>query len=295
MKDEQTYQKGHMMLRSVIFFGFFLLTFQLLWTGNIQYYIAPKMVPFLYFFAAAMFGLGLMQLVRATSKEEQEELCNCGFFHQTSRSSWQAILFYALFIVPILTGIWFPDAVLDSSIAAKRGLQYATSPQTGSFAVVEEESDEEDLAMEDREEQMDESVDFYEEPDLAALKEELLNNDVIVVDDERYNDIMYILHKDLQTFIGKKIQLVGFVYKENDMDSKNFIIARFGITCCVADAYVYGIRSFSDQVQHLQEDNWVKVTGTISTIDLDDWTFPFVEVDELETIEQPDNPYIYGF
>lgn len=297
MKEHPSDERGHVLFRSIIYFGFFLLLFQLMMSGTIRYYIAPKMMPFMYFLLAALLILGIVQLVRSTSDKEEDLYCDCGFIHQQSKSIVQTIIVYALFVIPILTGLWFPTVVLDSSIVAKRGVNYGASPPITTDVVGtdvgEDESsvEEDDLLVQDRQALLADEMDNKR---LGTLKQELLDSDKIVIDDERYNDIMLIIHEDLEPFIGKEIELVGFVYKDDQTAENEFLIARFGITCCVADAFVYGIRSSSDAVAKLNEDDWVRATGTLSTYQLDDWTLPFIQITQLEQIDQPANPYIYN-
>lgn len=297
MKDHSSDERGHVLFRAIIYFGFFLLMFQLMLSGNITYYIAPKMMPFMYFLVAALLILGIIQLVRSTSDREEDLYCDCGFIHQRSKSILQTIIVYALFVIPILTGLWFPTVVLDSSIVAKRGVSYGASPPittevAGTDEIDGEEfNDEDELLVQDRQALL---ADEMENKRLGTLKQELQDSDKIVIDDERYNDIMLIIHEDLEPFIGKEVELVGFVYKDEQTAENEFLIARFGITCCVADAFVYGIRSSSEAVANLNEDDWIRAIGTLSSYQLDDWTLPFIQITDLEQIDQPANPYIYN-
>lgn len=297
MQDSQIDYRGHVLFRAIIYFGFFLLLFQLVLSGNITYYIAPKMLPFSYFLLAALLVLGIIQLVRSTSDNEEELYCDCGFSHHQTRNIFQTIAFYALFVVPILTGLWFPTVVLDSSIAAKRGLTYGTNaptPTTSTSVGIDVEEDSSLLNMDQLVSDAQEGI--YGELSanrIDELKQELLTSEKIVVDDERYNDIMLILHEDLDLFIDKEIELIGFVFKDYRTAKDEFIIARFGITCCVADAFVFGIRASSEGVEHLGDDDWVKATGVLTSYELEGWILPFIEIQDLEMIAEPENPYIY--
>ena len=67
MQEEQNYS-SHALFRAILLLGFFLLLFRLLVSGDIYYYIAPKMVPFSYFALVILLVLGLMQLWRSGSK-----------------------------------------------------------------------------------------------------------------------------------------------------------------------------------------------------------------------------------
>ena len=61
------------------------------------------------------------------------------------------------------------------------------------------------------------------------------------MNDELYVPMMNIIQENLPSMIGKTVTTKGFVYRENNFMQNQIIVARFGITCCVADASVYGI------------------------------------------------------
>lgn len=289
MKKERDYE-AHAMFRGVILLGFFLLVFNLLLTGDIHYYIAPKMMPFTYLALVILFILGVMQLWRSGSENHDELYCNCGFNHANTGSPLQTFFLYALFILPVLTGLWFPHTVLDSSIVANRGIQYGT----GLFAMPAEPtstpnpSSAEQNTGEEQNEGINELL-----AEMEATKTELLNSDKIIVDDERYTDILYFTNEFPHDFAGKEIEITGFVFKEPDFEENQFVVARFSITCCVADAVVLGLLATSENANDLGEDQWIRATGQLSTTIFDGIDLPYLHITDIEKIEQPEYPYVY--
>lgn len=304
MKKEQDYS-FHAMLRGIIFIGFFLLIFKLIMTGDIRHFIAPKMVPFSYFSLAVLFILGVMQVWRSGSENIEDLYCNCGFDHNQNGSFFQSFFIYTLFILPVVSGLLFPNTILDSSVVAKRGLNYGSGLSSEPSKA---ESDGPDAYMENLDKRIEEELNNTTEGDGQAgitegqimtsedqenLKAELLNSEKIIVDDDRYLAILDILHNHQQLFIGKEVEILGFVYKEPDFKENQLAIARFGMSCCVADALVYGIFSTMEKAQSVQEDEWVRVTGTLSTTHLQERELPYLQISQVEKVEQPENPYVY--
>lgn len=142
MDENQNQEWGvHAFLRGIILFGFTMLFLSLVISGNIVYYIAPKMMPFVYFALVTFFLLCVLQIIRSTPKGQQEEIeCGCGTMHQMTGSLWKNIAIYSIFIFPLLTGFMFPDKVLDSSVTAIRGVQLGS----GIYSKPEEESEKSD-------------------------------------------------------------------------------------------------------------------------------------------------------
>jgi putative membrane protein len=318
----------HIYIRGIILLGFTLLFFKLLVTGDITNFIAPRMMPFMYFAAGTLFVLGIVQIWRSGSKNKEELVCNCGFDHGESSTPIQSILIYSMFVLPVLTGFMFPDNILDSSIIDKRGFtsskQIVTErQQAGAFdGAASDESDtsraeaylkDPDAYLEEREKENNEPAidekladaplehpedfELQEPPEgyYDELKQEMLQMDTIVVDEDRYIPMMNIIDMSIDEFVGKKIEMVGFVYREADFTDDQFVVARFGLSCCVADASVYGTLSNMNGASELQNDEWVKVSGTLTTTQYSNWTLPYVQIESLEKVEQPDTPYIYEY
>ncbi|WP_120119243.1 hypothetical protein [Bacillus terrae] len=53
--------------------------------------------------------------------------------------------------------------------------------------------------------------------------------------------ILDIFYDQQHLFVGKEVEITGFVYKEPEFKENQLVIARFGISCCYADALVYCI------------------------------------------------------
>lgn len=117
--------------RAIILFGFALMILMLTVSGNIVYYIAPQMMPFIYFSISVFFLLGFVQLFR--NPEDNNDHCGCsgcGNDHSVSGRPWVKAVIYSIFIVPVLLGFSLPDEALDSSVAENRGIQYSSENVT---------------------------------------------------------------------------------------------------------------------------------------------------------------------
>lgn len=305
----------HSYIRGIILFGFAMLILGFIITGNIRYYIAPKMMPFIYFDVAAFIILGIIQILRSTAKgQEEEQNCDCGVDHSMSGSSLKKLLIYGVFIAPILMGFILPDRALDSSVAANRSVQYGsgllTKPVTPSGPSESSSTPRADQFLEDPEQYIagltDDEYDdiehytidefYYDEgfnEYYDELASELKRQDKIIVTEENYLDIMTVLDLYIDQFIGKDLEIVGFVYREPDFNEDQFVVARFSMTCCVADAAVYGTLIQAQEDIHLEDDTWLKVNGTLDKTEYHDFTIPYLHLRELQIVDEPDIPYVY--
>ncbi|ERN54497.1 TIGR03943 family putative permease subunit [Alkalihalophilus marmarensis] len=303
----------HAYIRGIILIGFALLILAFIITGNIRYYIAVNMMPFIYFATGVFLLLGVVQIIRSTSKGQEEELlCDCGTDHSMEGSPVTKLLIYSIFIAPIVLGFVLPDKVLDSTVAQNRGVQYGSGILTKPTAQVSEEGSQTSRAeaylndpdgyMENLESETSASdefstEEFYTEEGFNSyydeMAQELLAEERIVVTEENYLDIMTVLDLHLDRFVGKEIHIVGFVYREPDFDDNQLVVARFGMTCCVADASVYGTMIETTEATAFENDTWVNVVGTIDKTMYNDFHIPLIQLDTINEVPEPDTPYVF--
>lgn len=301
----------HAYIRGIILFGFALFILGLIITDNMKYYIAPRMMPFIYFSIVVFFLLGIIQIFRSTKKGQTEEEidCDCGLDHQVSGPSWVKVVVYSIFILPLLMGFIIPDQALNSSIAANRGIIYGSGmnlakPVDGSSVTPKADQFLNDpegylASLEENDDDIEhfQIEDFYDEEWFSEYYEELmadlLNESVIQVTDQNYLDIMTLLDLHLEKFIGKELEITGFVFREQDFEDNRLVVARFSMTCCTADAGVYGTLVESEEADLFENDMWIKVRGTIHKTEYHGYELPIVHLREVTVVAEPDSPYVY--
>jgi putative membrane protein len=286
------------------------------------------MMPYIYFALIVFILLGVVQIFRSLKQDKEDEyLCDCGANHSVEGSPIKSFLIYALFVLPLLTGFMFPDKVLDSAVAEKKGITYGSGIQMqqsdGQKNTDEKETTSEsntskaDQFLENPDEYMENleaetglsnsedqpSTDKSSEEqsylivDVSAFYEKLANQlkdeEKIIVTPENYLDIMSILDLYVNQFVGKQLELVGFVFRERDFSENQFVVARFAIQCCSADATVYGTLAEWSKAKKLETDSWVRVTGRIDRTEYGSQNIPLLQIEDVQQIEEPDEPYVY--
>ena len=97
------------------------------------------------------------------------------------------------------------------------------------------------------------------------------------------------------SFNGEPADVTGFVYREPGFGDDIFMVARFTLSCCVADASAIGVpATFSDDTElAIGDGEWVRVTGAFEAGDFRGAQTPILMVESIEVIEQPEHPYLY--
>ncbi|SMQ86782.1 TIGR03943 family protein [Bacillus sp. OV166] len=290
----------HHLIRGIILIGFMLLLLKLLLTNNISLLIAPKMIRFIYFTLFICLILGVLLIMRGTSGQNHSYHCDCDGDHNYPSSFGKSVFLYLLFIIPITTGFLFSNNVLGSSVAMNRTIKLGASSQPSKQNITLNNSPKlpsssntnKTNTSTNTQNVLDNQPEPLTQKDYDALKNKILKANIINIDDNQYVNIMNIIQDNLNVMIGKTVTTKGFVYREKEFMQNQIIVARFGITCCVADASVYGMMA-KGEVAALSKDKWVQVTGKIEQTQFNGETIPVIKIDQLSKIVAPQQPYVF--
>ncbi|WP_223588618.1 TIGR03943 family putative permease subunit [Neobacillus bataviensis] len=290
----------HYLIRGIILIGFMLLLFKLLLTNNISLLIAPKMIRFIYFTLFICLILGVLLIIRGTSGKDHSYQCDCDGDHTYPSSFVKSVFLYLLFIIPITTGFLFSNNVLGSSVAMNRTIKLGAASQPpqqnktlNTISKVQSSSNtNKSNTSTNTQSVLDNQPEPLTQKEYDALKNKILKANIINIDDSQYVNIMNIIQDNLNAMIGKTVTTKGFVYREKEFMQNQIIVARFGITCCVADASVYGMMA-KGEVAALPKDKWVQVTGKIEQTQFNGETIPVIKINQLSKIIAPQQPYVF--
>jgi putative membrane protein len=69
-------------------------------------------------------------------------------------------------------------------------------------------------------------------------------------------------------YVGERIVVNGFVYKEEGFEDNNLVVARLLVNCCVADSMLVGFFVQTEEALSYQKDTWVQVEGIVGFEDV---------------------------
>ncbi len=95
---------------------------------------------------------------------------------------------------------------------------------------------------------------------------------------------------DPASIVGDDVEVIGFVFHKEGDPADRFLVARFVVACCIADAQGFSLPVQWRAAQDLANDQWVRVLGRVSTAA--DGAL-IIQATEIEPVEAPSNPYIY--
>lgn len=326
MKDRKTITLFHHIVRTVLLLGLSVYIAYLVETDSLQLYIGVRIMPLVKSSALVVYALAVIQGFIAY-RSYKGSVIECDCCGNPPVSSWpKASFLYGVLALPLLLGFFLPDTVLGGSFANKKGmiLGAGTSPYTASgyspptatatdsadapvgssdtslegsaaSASTEEEGAANAAGPAESSESLDGLFQAEDEFDreLAELAKRIYVLPVINVKPEIYMEILSSVVVFKEQFIGKEIEITGFVYREPGLADNQLVIGRIAVQCCTADATPYGVLAEFDGASELKDDTWVKLKGTIGQTEYNGNAIIKIDVTESNLIQRPDNPYIY--
>ncbi|MCZ8522768.1 MULTISPECIES: TIGR03943 family putative permease subunit [Paenibacillus] len=306
----------HHVLKALILLGFAVYIAYLAKTDLILLYIAPRMVDYVKWSALVLYAVAAHQLLLAvrTFRSGTAADCGCGHDHAPSRSLFKNAVVYGLFCLPLGLGFLLPDASMGSSLAAKKGMNLSSAsvvkesrsgsegmgplasaqgtqppaPDGSRNASAPGDSPSGSAAAAETLFPADKFTEHY-----AKQAKELYRQEVITVREDLFMETLTTLDLYLDQFVGKKLQLTGFVYRQDEMSPKQFVVGRFSIQCCSADAAPFGVLAEYDRAAALETDSWVTVTGTIGKTEFGGMEIMRLQIDQVAKAQPAKTPYVY--
>jgi uncharacterized repeat protein (TIGR03943 family) len=98
---------------------------------------------------------------------------------------------------------------------------------------------------------------------------------------------------DPAAFAGQQADVLGFVYRDDRFADDQFMVARFAVFCCVADASPVGLIVHWPSAADLELDGWVQVKGHFGAGEFEGQALPILIAEEVLPAVQPAQPYVY--
>jgi len=270
------------LIKFMILLGFALFFLVTLLTGKAQLYVHPRIIPFIIFAIAAMIVISAFTF----------------FDIFKPHGNKINLVPYLFFIVPLLMAFSLPVKSMDSSSLPvgdiKLGQQsVSASPKNVTGGKLPDSSINNNSASPSNNNSNLSVLSGNDAKDPAAdLKPQ---GDTIIIDDSNFVKMTNEIFTHMDKYIGKKIQVIGFVYKDSRLKDNEFVPARFMMVCCTADMQPIGLLCRYTRASELKKDSWVKVTGTIKETEFDGQKIPLFLADSVVSAEKPNNNYVYPY
>ncbi len=276
-------------LRSVILLGFALFFYLIIQTDKVQLYVNPRIVPYVKFGIVAMVMISLFSIRDLFKPKRKANLAP-----------------YLFFLIPLLMAFALPPKAMDSTSMAfgdvnitqqqSSNADYLTpddiaESSTGDTA---QRSDDSSATGVDTQSSSN-SLDSIQADPGQTESRLIMQGDTIVIGDNDFIQWLQEIYDNMGKYDGKKIQVVGFVFKSKELKENEFAPTRFMMACCTADLQPVGFLCRYDKASELKQDTWLKITGTIKVVDYKGEKTPVIIAEKVASVNKPKNEYVYPY
>lgn len=251
-------------LQAIVLAGMSFFLFQRFLSGKLYYYINQRFFLLVIFAAFFLFILAQASLsflfkdLREDDMESEESHNHHDHLHEHPHSEGSSIPWSVfLLAVPVLLGVIVPAKSLGANAINTKGIQTEVK-----FEAVQPAS-----MLQINSSAMERSI-------LDWIR--LMGNNA-----------------DPSAYIGRPAEVIGFVYHDPRLLDDQFLISRFTVSCCVADAVAIGLIVEWPDSDQLAEDTWVLVEGEMDVGSLDGFSIPLIHADRVTIVSQPEQPYLF--
>lgn len=274
-----------------------VLTVRITVSGDYLNYVRRGMMVWLLLSGAVLIVLGIFGWLAARSNpDDHAESCSAGgHSHALSRAAW-------LLVAPIIiVGLTQPTPL--GSFAAERQSAKAPRQSTDVAGLAQKATDQGVPATPPAEEPSIAPSPTPAEPIPADAPATVAGKEVPrplpgELAEMNLLDFLEITYYDeSESLAGVPVRLVGFTVPAAGDRKGEFLLSRFMINCCAADATLMqaGVKEVKGQLP--AKDAWVSVTGrwyphSESQMSPDGFPVPELVADKVEVIPAPEDPYL---
>ena len=120
----------------------------------------------------------------------------------------------------------------------------------------------------------------------------LPQSNVSTISASNYTNVLKAVHDNIDSYVGLKINFVGYVYRVSDLKENQFVLARDMIISSNRQYVVVGFLSEYANAKDFEDNTWVNVTGEITKGDYHG-DMPIIKVTEMQETSAPNEEYVY--
>lgn len=243
-------------LQALILAGLGVFLLEKIWSGTLYWYISNRFL--LLTLLAALGFLILAQNIlprrRPAGAQPEHEHAEADHDHDHG----EAAPAWGLFVValPVILGLLVPARPLGAAAIANKGVNTSAPLVAGGG---------------------------------QAIKLDIAPTDRNILDWIR----AFNYASDPTTLNDQPADVIGFVYQDSRLGRGEFLVGRFAINCCVADALAIGMVVQWPEAASLPANSWVRVRGPVEASTVDGQRIPLIKAESVESVPPPSQPYLY--
>ena len=261
-------------LNAMIYTILSMLLVLLVLQERLKSFLHPKMFGYVHFLIAGLMILAIYNWYIVYTSRKKLNMANC-------QSVWHYLPFLFVMVIIMLNPSNLSAQVIENKMVS------TIKPESKA------EKDKDKVEAIDQEE-----LRVIDTPSTTTMSSQELN---LMLSESADNFVPWIerVSNNPHDYVGEKIVVNGFVYKEETFEADNLVVARLLVTCCVADSMVVGFYVESEEAPNFEKDMWIQVEGVVAYEEvyfehLDAYQETYViKEGVIKEISPYDQPYVY--
>ena len=122
------------------------------------------------------------------------------------------------------------------------------------------------------------------------VNDRIQTKEITEITSDNYANILQAVHDDLESYVGMKIKITGYIYRVIDFEENQFVIARdMYINEEKSQSVVIGFLTQYKNAKNFRNGEWVELIGVIEKGKYHNEEIPIIKVTELEGVDVPEN------
>lgn len=126
----------------------------------------------------------------------------------------------------------------------------------------------------------------------VKVRDDIEAPDVAYIQVENYTNILKSVYEDLDTYVGQTICFSGYVYRNIDFASTQFVLARDMIMPDTQNKLIVGFLCSCKEAENYSDGTWVEIIGEITKGNYHG-EIPILKITEIKQIDKPENEFTY--
>ena len=128
---------------------------------------------------------------------------------------------------------------------------------------------------------------FFKKTSACDIKQ----NEIIELNETNYTNILKSANEDIDSYIGLKVKITGYVYRLIDFNKKQFVVARDMKIENSSQSLVVGFLCESKDASNFSDGTWVEIEGIIKKGRFNS-ELAILDVISIKETSQPVNLYV---
>lgn len=260
------------LLKLIILIGFAFFFYHIIRTGRVLLYVSPRIIPYVKFGIIAMISLSLF-IVRDLFKSKRKV----------------NIKPYLFFIIPLFMAFIIPTTSVGS-----KSMSFTNAKSTEQISDIKQKNTS-DNKITNQNETTSNNTPTSKINSIKMDEGLKMQDNTILMNDNNFIKWIQEISNNMGKYEGKKIELTGFVFKDEAFKENEFVPARLLMSCCAADLQPVGFLCHYDKAKDLKQDTWIIVKGKIKILDYKGEKTPIIIAESITNTKKPTTDYVYPF